>query len=521
MGATGKKRIVLSELEDFQLGMLCVSPKSREVRSPSGSTTLEPRVMQVLVALHQAGEDLISRDELIDACWEGRIVGDNAVHRCIAQLRKLARETDSFSIQTIAKAGYRLRQSPPACLPRLALPPVHDRPSLAVLPFRLLPDRPEGLSFARGLDEALIAALSRIGSFFVISRNSSAMLASGNETIIDAGQRFGISYVVEGHLQRAGDRIRVTVDLCETADARVVWAETFEGFVDDYFALQDALVEGVAGQLQPSIQKTEIQRALRKRPQDLTAYDLTARALPGVWALEREKCAAASDLLEEALEMDADFALALALSGWCLAQQSVYNWTNDPGKASNAALRRAEKAAERTQDDPLVLAILGAIHSILHNLGSARVLIEQAIRLDPNNAFAFQRLGWLEVYCGKGLEGLAAFDRAIRLSPTDPMNFNCHAGKGSAFEIEGKFDEAVQEYRRALDERPSATWINRHLASALCAAGQESEARGALDRMREDYPDLSVASLRETLAYSQAMLDQTCIRLKHLGLPDR
>ena len=179
--------------------------------------------------------------------------------------------------------------------------------------------------------------------------------------------------------------------------------------------------------------------------------------MPHVWALEEEESAKALELLEKALAIDPQYPLALSLAGWCHAQRSVYNWADDIAKSQAMARSLAERAAEMSGDDPVILSVLGAVHTFVRNFGTARVLLERAIALDPNAAWAWSRLGWLENYSDQAERALEDFERALRLSPLDPMNFNNYAGMGAAHHVAQDYDKATALYRRALEERPRAS----------------------------------------------------------------
>ena len=310
----------------------------------------------------------------------------------------------------------------------LSLP---DKPSIAVLPFNNMSGDPEQEYFADGVVKSITAALSRIRSFFVIARNSAFAYKGRSVNVREIGRELGVAYVLEGSVQRGGSRVRITVQLIETAGGAHLWAERYDGTLDDVFDLQDRITEHVAGALQPSIRQAEIERARRKRPQDLGAYDYTMRAMRHVWALEKDEAGRALGLLERALEVDGDYPLALALAAWCWAQHSVYNWVDDMASAKAQALKLADRAANLSTDDPLILAILGAVHTLARNYGAARVVLERAVALDPNSAWALGRLGWLDVYTDRPEDAKVHFEKALRLSPLDPINFNNYAGLGS------------------------------------------------------------------------------------------
>jgi adenylate cyclase len=242
--------------------------------------------------------------------------------------------------------------------------------------------------------------------------------------------------------------------------------------------------------------------------------------MPHVWALEKEESAKALELLEKALAIDSEYPLALSLAGWCHAQRSVYNWADDIADSQARARSLAERAAALSGDDPLVLAILGAVHTFVRNFGVARMLLERALALDPNCAWAWSRLGWIEDYEDKPAKAIENFERAIRLSPIDPMNFNNYAGIGSAHEVAEEFDQAVLFCRRALQERPHATWIYRNLASALVGAGRVEEANQAFAEMLRYYPDLTVSKFKQAMVFSAPSIEGMARRLQSLGLPE-
>jgi adenylate cyclase len=405
--------------------------------------------------------------------------------------------------------------------PAREAPALPDKPSIAVLPFDNMSGDPDQEYFADGVVESLTAALSRIRSFFVIARNSAFAYKGRPKNAQAIGHELGVAYVLEGSVQRAGGRVRITVQLIETALGSHLWAERYDGALDDIFDLQDRITEQVAGALEPSIRSAEIERARRKPPQDLDAHDYTMRAIRHVWMLGKDEADRALELLDEALRIDPDYPLALALAAWCWAQRSVYNWVDDIDAAKAEALSRAERAASLASDDPLILAVLGAVHTFARNYGAARVLLERAISLDPNSAWALSRLGWLESYTDRPEEAERYFERAMRLSPLDPMNFNNIVGLGSAKQVAGDDNAAADLFIRALQERPNALWIHRNLAAALHGAGRDAEAAASRDAMLAAYPDMSVEKFKLAMVFSRPVLDRIGEQLRAIGVPER
>jgi adenylate cyclase len=402
--------------------------------------------------------------------------------------------------------------------PAITLP---DKPSIVVLPFDNMSGDREQEFFADGMVESITAALSRIRSFFVIARNSAFTYKGKAKDVREIGRELGVAYLLEGSFQKSGERVRITVQLIEIASGLHLWAEKYDGVISDIFELQDRITEQVAGAMQPSIRLAEVERARRKPPQELGAYDYAMRAMRHVWMLERSEAAKGLELVEKALEIDPEYPLALALAAWCWAQRSVYNWTDDIGLAQAKALALAERAANLSHDDPLILTVLGAVHNFGRNYGTARVLLERAISLDPNSAWTLSRLGWLEVYADRPQSARPYFERAIRLSPMDPMNFNNYVGIASSYQVEGNDEAAAENFQRALGERPNAFWIHRNLAPSLLAVGREAEARRSLAALTAAYPDMSVEKFRRAMVFSPRVLDRICDLLRRLGIPEQ
>jgi len=425
------------------------------------------------------------------------------------QLKNIAWPVRVYRVQLGAKTA--------PVRPALALP---DKPSIAVLPFNNMSGEPDQEYLADGIVEAITGALSRIRSFFVIARNSAFTYKGRAANVRDIGGELGVAYVLEGSVQKAGNRVRIIVQLIETEGGAHVWTGRHDGTIDDIFDLQDRITEQVAGALQPSIRIAEIERSRRKRPQDLGAYDYAMRAMPHVWALEKDESAKALELLDKAIAIDPQYPLALSLAGWCHAQRSVYNWADDIAQSQARALTLAERAAELSGEDPLILTVLGTVHTIVRNHGTARVLIERAVAIDPNSAWAWSRLGWLDNYSDRPQLAIEKFERALRLSPLDPMNFNNYVGIGAAHEVAQDYDKAVALFRRALEERPHAMWIYRSLAAVLSGAGRMEEAKAAYAQMLRSYPDLTASKFRQAMVFSPAALDRMIDNLRKLGLPD-
>ncbi len=397
---------------------------------------------------------------------------------------------------------------------------IPDKPSLVILPFDNLSNDPDQQYFSDGMVEAITAALSKVSSFFVIARNTAFTYKGKQFDVRDVGRDLGVAYALEGSVQRAGNRVRITAQLIETDNGAHVWAKRFDGVLDDIFELQDSITEQVAGALQPSIQLAEAERVVRKRPQEYNAYDHTMRAFSQCWQLEKAETKLAIDHLDRALKIDPNYPLALSLKAWCLAQHAVYNWTEDITATKAEALRLGEKAAGISGDDPLVLTVLGVVHSIVRNYGTGKILLDKAVAIDPNSSWAWSRLGWIAAYNDNPPEAIQCFEKSIRLSPYDPLTFNTYVGMASVLEMAERYDEAIAYYEKALQERPGAKWIYRSYCSALSANGDMEKAGRAFKELMASYPDLTATKVREAMVFPSYFMDRMVANLGRLGLPD-
>jgi len=418
----------------------------------------------------------------------------------------------AYALKAYSPTAAQTGQAKPLALP--------DKPSIAVLPFTNMSGDPEQDYFADGIVEDITAALSRVRSFFVIARNSTSTYRNRAVHVQQVSRELGVQYVVEGSVRRAGGRVRITAQLIDAITGAHLWADHYDGTLDDVFDLQDRITASVVGAIQPSIRAAEIERAKRKRPDNLDAYDLVMRALPHVWSLERKGNRRATELLQEALRLDPTYPTAVALAAWCCGQRVLYNWSQDTASEKQETLRLAQEAAALSSDDAFVLAVLGAALSITLEFQRAEAILQKALALDPNLAFAWTRSGWLRTFQGDHETAIHHFERALRLSPFDPMAFNCFMGIGCAHFVARRYDQSVEWQEKALFANPAATWMYRGLIPAYIFAGQFDKAKAGLSELLRDYPDLTILKVRAALAFNEDYTDRMVEGLRRAGLPE-
>lgn len=372
--------------------------------------------------------------------------------------------------------------------------PLPAQPSVAVLPFDNMTGDPDQVHFVDGIVEEITAALSRVRSFFVIARNSAFIYRNRSVGVAEVARQLGVRYLVEGSVRKSGSRVRISTQLIDASTGNHLWAERNEGDIAEVFDLQDRISTSVVGAIEPQIRLAEVERARRKRPEKLEAYDFVMRAMPNVWALTRVGSTEALHLLGESLRLDPEYPLALALASWCYAQQVVYQWADRPDEARDEGLRLARVALEHDSSDPMVLTALGAAETVLvRDLDSAAIHINKALALDPNFAWAWSRSGWVNSYLGDSAKAIAHFEKAMRLSPFDPFIFACYHGIGMSHFTEGRYEDAALWIEKGIRERPNLVWQYRTFAAALAQLGRIDEARAAADLLMQHYPHLSIS----------------------------
>ena len=391
----------------------------------------------------------------------------------------------------------------PAAAASATAPAVPERPSLAVLPFSNLSGDPEQDYFADGMVEEIITALARMGAFFVIARNSSFVYKGKAVDIKQVGRELGVRYVLEGSVRKAGNRVRITGQLIEAENGHHVWADRFEGTLEDVFELQDRITESIVLAIEPSMRRAEIERARVKPASNLQAYDLLLRALPGL--MPGSTIAAKDEALafiRRALEMDPRYSLAKAMGAFAHLQRLADGF----GDADDVktGLRYADEALSEKNDDPTVLSFAGlALGSLGYRALGFRVLgfrydeaeraIERALSLSPNLLMVQFCAGMVSAIVGKGDAALGHFERAIRISPLDPGMGAYVFGTGLAHLVSGRFDQALAVAQRVVQEYPGFSSGHRLMVVALGLLGRIEEAKLAARRMLELTPGITVS----------------------------
>ena len=379
---------------------------------------------------------------------------------------------------------------PPAIA--LALP---DKPSIAVLPFTNMSGDPEQEYFADGVVEDIITALSRMTWLFVIARNSSFTYKGKAVDIKQVGRELGVRYVLEGSVRKAGNKVRITGQLIDASNGTHLWADRFDGALEDVFALQDEVTTNVIGAIAPRLEQAEIERARHKPTDKLAAYDYYLHGMANIYQGTKDANVEALQNFQRATQIDPNFATAHGMSAYCYVWRKANGWVADPRQETAAAESAARKAAKLGFDDAIALAQAGfALAFVAANLDDGAALIDRALNLNPNLAAAWRFSGYVRVFLGDPELAIEHLQRAIRLSPLDPLIFIVQNGIVLAHFFAGRYEEAQDWALKALRQNPNyaAALIMAAVSAAL--TGRDEDRDRAVTRLRELDPQVSIAN---------------------------
>ena len=336
----------------------------------------------------------------------------------------------------------------------------------------------------------------------MIARNSSFTYKGRAVDVKQIGRELGVRYVLEGGVRKAGSRVRLTGQLIDTSTGATLWADRFDGRLEDIFDLQDQVTANVVGAMAPKLEQAEIDRALRKPTESLDAYDYFLRGMAGEYRWTREGNSEALAHFRRAIELDPDFAAAYGVAARCYAQRKAGGWVTDRQKDIEEVNRLARRAVELGRNDAVALAAAGfALADVVDDLNEGNALIEQALALNPNLAWAWRLSGWVKISLGEPDVAIEHLAHALRLSPQDPSVFSMQAATASAHFIAGRYLDALSWAEMAVRGKPDFL-LSRCLAAASAAlAGRLAEAQKSMMHLRGIDPALRISNLKDVISY--------------------
>jgi TolB-like protein len=479
----------------------------RELLRGSEAIAIEPQVFDLLVHLVENRDRVVSKDDLTATVWGGRIVSDSTLASRINAARKAVGDSgkEQKLIRTIARKGFRFvgevhpadtgatqtgaaDHDPEPARPALPLP---DRPAIAVLPFTNMTGDPAQEYFSDGISEDIITALSKLRWFFVIARNSSFTYKAKAVHLKQIAEELGVGYVVEGSVRKVAERVRITAQLSDVATGSHIWAERYDRDLADVFAVQDEITEAIVAAVEPQLYAAENFRARRKPPDSMDAWDLLMRALSHYWRVTRQDNVVAQALLEKATAIDPYYGQAFGLLATSHTFGAHMGW-EDIATVAPIAERAAAAAILADSDDPWAHLALGGVYLFARRFDDSLAEFESAVQLNPNFSMAQAYYALTLAYCGRWREAAPTAQRALRLSPRDPLAA-VYCGIASYAQFVGRnYDEAMRLAREGIRLRGDFVGAHRVLTAAAGMARQTGVAQAALKELRRVQPNISL-----------------------------
>jgi adenylate cyclase len=399
---------------------------------------------------------------------------------------------------------------------KLELP---DKPSIAVLPFNNMSGDPEQEYFSDGITEDIITALSRSSMLFVISRNSSFTYRGSAIDVRKVSRELGVRFVVEGSVRKAGNRIRVTAQLIDGTTGKHIWAEKYDGELQDIFDLQDTITQQVAATIQPQIYLYEGEKNIRVDRTDIATWELIARA----WKLSdestKESIISAEKLLRKTIAYAPKSCEAYLMLACVIIMQIVLRYSSNPTADAKEALSFARRAVSLNSNNEYAHVYLGIAQYLLDKRDLAISELRRAIEINPNNATAYAALG--NVLCTKNPdESIECNKKALRINPRDPTNYFQYSALAWAYFMKGKYSEAINWIKKAIQMNPYYRPPHTYLITSLVKLNKLEEAKAAWEYYLEYYPDETISKIKNYFSWDKRGVDHIFQALSKIGVPD-
>jgi TolB-like protein/DNA-binding winged helix-turn-helix (wHTH) protein/Flp pilus assembly protein TadD len=531
----------------FWIGDWFVDPATCRIRSADTEVKLEPKAMTVLVCLAEHAGEVLSREQIEAMAWQGVVVGYDSLASSIIKLRRGFGDDprNPRIIETVPKRGYRLiapvragapesepaaapdarpdapvppprRRRRPALLSLIAVPavlialgvliatsglleraPVAAEPAVAVLPFKNLSDDPDQEYFSDGITADLITDLSKISSLAVIARNSVFQYKDRDVDVRELGDELGVAYVVEGSVRKAGDTVRITASLIDAGTGHNLWAERFDGKLQDIFALQDEVTHKVVSSLAVTLTERERATLARDYTRSIEAYDEFLQGWQAFWVLSKESNAHAREHFLNAIALDGHFARAYANLALTYAYDYINAWHDDPDYSIGQARLYARKGLELDPDLPQAHWAMSLVHAFGRDYQAALEEVQLNLRDAPHSADAHGLMADILNFAGRPKQALEVMHKAMRLNPhyqhiyliiRGEIHFNLH-----------DYPQAIRDLEAALARNPEAQEARLWLAAAYAHANQPDEASWQLEHIRHAGIELTLDYLERVV----------------------
>ncbi|WP_428410114.1 winged helix-turn-helix domain-containing tetratricopeptide repeat protein [Hyphococcus sp.] len=472
----------------YRFGDLELDARAMELRREGQAVAVEPQVFALLLLLVENRDRLVSKDEMVEKIWDGRAISDSALTSRIKSARQVLGDdgkTQKF-IRTLHGQGFRFVAEAKTAAPAAAVAPLAAdlaaaetnpagvKPSIAVLPFRLVGVAGPYAAIADALPYELISELSRLRWLFVIARGSSFRFRGFDPDIAEIGRALNVRYCVNGEVEVAGGRIVVTVELGDTRDGGVIWGERYEAGVDDIYNIRSQIASTIVSALEIQISVNEAQQARLKSPENLDAWSAYHIGLQHLYRFNNKDNEIASAMFERALALEPSFARAHAGLSSSRFQDAFLQYKDDIAAACAAARAHAEQAVTLDPLDPFANFAMGRVHWIENAIASATGWLDRAVRQSPNYAQGIYARAWSDAVTGKSSSARKDVDLALSLSPLDPFRYGMLGVRAFTHFTEGDWPAAAR-WADAAARSPGAHVLIAMIAVAAHAANGDVE----------------------------------------------
>ena len=477
----------------FQFNQITLDPDQYRLIRAGVQIHVEPQAFDLLVYLLKNRNRVVTRDELLENLWKGKIVSDSALGASLKDARKAVGDSGSRQeiIKTVQGRGYRFiaTVSESSISDPDELFELPDKPSVAVLPFTNMSDDPEQEYFVDGMTDEIITGLSRVPGLFVIANNSTMTYKGRAVDVKDVAREQGVRHVLEGGIRKSGRKIRVTAQLIDGVTGHHLWAERYDRELEDIFSVQDDISHRVVVELQVKLVTGERSRPWATGTQNVRAWELISHAKSHVEKHIREETMVAKPMVLEALKIDPNYSAAWAMLGWISWEEAAWDWADDPDSSIQIAKDAVQKSLAGESPYPASYSLMGYVHHYLGEFEDAIEMARKAVEIAPGDSGVIALLGNLLVTTGRSVEGIQKMKRAIRLCPFPPSWYLTSLGLG--YHLDDNNDAAIPILKRAAKQEPDSLYSWLYLASALPESGALSEAREIAARVKTIEPNLS------------------------------
>ncbi len=401
--------------------------------------------------------------------------------------------------------------------------PLPDKPSIAVLPFENMSGDPEQEYFSDGITDDIITLLSRYRWIFVIARSSTFTYKDKPVDVKVVARELGVRYVLEGSVRKSRDQVRITAQLIDPTTASHVWAERYDRHLDDVFDVQDEVAEAIVGAMEPELIDAEHQRATRKSPESLDAWDFYQRGLCCMYRFTKDGFDEARRNFDRSIQLDPNFSPAYAASAETRFHDALEGFTEEPAKTLDEALRLAKRAVSLDQKDTFAHFAVGRVQSLRREYEESVAELTAALDLNPSFAQAHLGLGFVLTMSGRMQEAVPHLEKAVRLSPRDPRLWSFLNVRAFAHHLMGQYEDALEWASKAVRQPNAGHWTNAHVAAALGHLGRIDEAKAAVGELLRRNPEFSCSFVRKYRFYvkSSADVENYLDGLRFAGLPEK